>query len=411
MIRAGSRLSRAAHIPYETKHQLIIPKDHPLTTVLIRTTHQKLLHAGPQHIQAHLQQRFKIVRGTNLVRKVARDCVNCRRKRARPTEQLMAPLPDYRFPQHRTDPFAATALDAAGPFFIKEGKAEEKRKAYFVLFTCLVYRAVHVEPLFTMSASSFLQAFDRFASRRGIPSRVVSDNGTNFTAAAAELKQLWKKEAKAHYQQERPMVQWDFLPPYAPHFGGAHERMVGATKTALYHTFKPSSAVSLEEYLTALTVVEGILNSRPLTYVTADEDSQVPLTPADFLNTRPYRVSATLPQGAGKQTAWRRLQERLDHFWGRFVKEMQPHLQKMTKWRLRGRDFREGDVVVFLENNNRGVWPLGRVTGVISSSDGVVRKLRVLSGGSVHERAVERVMLLLPEEGESKADLEVGRGH
>ncbi len=403
LIRAGSRLQKMEHLPYSVKFPIIIPKDHPFTRLLIEATHRKLLHAGSQHTLNNIQQQYKIVRGTNLVRGVVKGCIICRRKRARPTTQLMAPLPDFRLPQHRVDPFSATALDAAGPFYMKETKGGDIKKVYFALFTCLVYRAVHLEPLFTMSAASFLQAFDRFCARRGVPARVISDNGTNFTAAAAEIKKLWKKAAREFYKEQRPQIQWDFLPPYAPHFGGVHERMVGATKTALYHVFRPNTAVPMENYITALAVVEGILNSRPLTYVSADDDAVDPLTPAHFLNTKEYRATALLPEGADRQSAWRQLQDRLDHFWNRFVTEMQPHLQKMTKWRLKGRSLRPGDVVVFLENNNRGVWPLGRILETREGTDGIVRRVKVLSAGTAHERAVERVMLLLPVESEADA--------
>ncbi len=409
LVRAGSRLQRAEHLPYDSRFPIIIPKDHPFTELLIEATHKRLLHAGSQHTTAELQQQFKIVRGNNLVRKVVRSCIICRRKRAKPTEQMMAPLPDFRFPQHRTDPYASTALDAAGPFFVREKKGGDTRKVYFVLFTCLVYRAVHLEPLFTMTAASFLQALDRFCARRGVPSRIVSDNGTNFTAAAAEVTGLWKKEARQLYQEKRPQINWEFLPPYAPHFGGVHERMIGATKSAMYHVFRPSTAITVENFLTALAVVEGILNSRPLTYVTADDDALTPLTPADFLNTKPYRATAVLPKGADRQSAWRQLQDRLDQLWRRFIKEMQPHLHRTSKRRLRGRNLQPGDVVVFLEKDNRGVWPLGRILAVRESADGVVRRIKVLSAGTAHERAVERVMLLLPvTKGAEEAGQETG---
>ncbi len=408
LIRASSRLQRMEHLSYENRFPIILPKDHPFTTLLIEATHRRLLHTGSQHTLAEIQQKYKIIRGMNLVRKTVRSCITCRRKRAKPTTQLMAPLPDFRFPQHRTDPFAATALDAAGPFYTRENKGDGTKKVYFALFTCLVYRAVHLEPLFSMTAASFLQALDRFCARRGVPARVISDNGTNFTAAAAEIAKLWRKENKDYFRQQRPNINWEFLPPYAPHFGGVHERMIGATKTALYHVFKPNTAVPVESYMTALVVVEGILNSRPLTYVSADDDAVNPLTPAHFLNTQPYRATAKLPGEASRQSAWRQLQDRLDHFWRRFTQEMRPHLQKMTKWRLQGRNLQEGDVVVFLENNDRGVWPLGRILHVREGVDGVVRRVTVLSAGTAYERAVERVMLLLPAEEAGAAGPEAG---
>ena len=407
MLRTDSRLRDAANLEYEEKFQLLLPKDHPLLPLLIRKAHEELKHAGPQHVTTHLRKNYWILQGTGVVRKVVRECIMCKRQRAKPQQQQMAPLPDFRFPDERVDPFSATAVDAAGPFRVGNDKKDSK-KAYFVLFTCLAYRAIHLEPIFSMTSTSFLRALDRFTARRGVPEKIVSDNGTNFTAAAAELKQLWSAQAKKEYQEKRPEIQWQFLPPYAPHFGGAHERLIAAVKKALYHTFRPGQVIAVEDFVTALAVVEGILNSRPLTYLTSNEDAINPLTPADFLNTKAYRQVATLPEGTSRQSAWRRMQERLDHFWKRFVTEVAPYLQQATKWRLKGRNLQVGDVVVFLEQDKRGIWPLGRIHKTEKSRDGLVRKVEVLSNGTIYKRAIGRVMLLVParegDEHDNKED-------
>ncbi len=404
IIRAGSRLTQVKHIDYEAKHQVVLHKKHPLTRALIRHIHEHQLHAGPQHVWARLLQRFWILQGSNTVRMVTRTCIECKKRKARPTTQLMAPLPAYRFPEERADPFAATALDAAGPFLLKE--KDGTKKIYLVLFTCMIYRAVHLEPLYAMSAASFLQALDRFTARRGVPDRIVSDNGTNFTAAAAEIRRLCRE--KQAVEEKKPEITWHFLPPYSPHFGGVHERMIQATKAALFHAFKPNQAVTIETFTTALTVVEGILNSRPLTYVSNNVDVPEPITPAHFLNVRPYRQTAELPDTRAKQSAWRKLQDRLDHFWRRFLDEMTPHLQIISKWRMKTRNFKEGDVVIFLEKKRRGVWPLGKVTKALPSDDGLVRKVHVQAKGNTYVRAVEKVMLLLPdqEDAEEKRERE-----
>ncbi len=194
MLRTDSRLKHAAHLEYEEKFQLLLPKDHPMVPPLIRKSHLELKHAGPQHVATHLRRKYWILQGTGVVRRVVRECIQCRRQRAKPQVQQMAPLPDFRFPEKRVDPFSTTAADAAGPFRMGKDR-RDSTKVYFVLFTCLAFRAVHLEPLFSMTATSFLQALDRFTARRGVPEKIVSDNGTNFTAAAAELKQLWSKQA------------------------------------------------------------------------------------------------------------------------------------------------------------------------------------------------------------------------
>ena len=60
-------------------------------------------------------------------------------------------------------------------------KKQEKR--YGCLFTCLVTGAVHLEVAFSLSTDSFVMCLRRFIARRGKPTVIYSDNGTNFVGA------------------------------------------------------------------------------------------------------------------------------------------------------------------------------------------------------------------------------------
>ena len=48
-------------------------------------------------------------------------------------------------------------------------------------------RAVHIEMCHSLDADSFLNSVMRFASRRGQPTLIQCDNGTNFVGGSAEL--------------------------------------------------------------------------------------------------------------------------------------------------------------------------------------------------------------------------------
>ena len=73
-----------------------------------------------------------------------------------------------------------------------------------------------------------------------------------------------------------------FNPPAAPHFGGAHEIMVKAAKKAIYAVLS-NSDVNDEELITIFTGAESLINSRLLTYQSADVRDLIPLTPNHFL--------------------------------------------------------------------------------------------------------------------------------
>ena len=49
---------------------------------------------------------------------------------------------------------------------------------------------MHLEMAWGLDTDTFLKAFARFTSRRGVPMEVISDRGTNFVGAVSELKKL-----------------------------------------------------------------------------------------------------------------------------------------------------------------------------------------------------------------------------
>ena len=102
--------------------------------------------------------------------------------------------------------------------------------------------------------------------------------------AANELRDLVKRldQDKIRRSTVSKSVKWNFNPPGAPHFGGAHEIMVKAAKKTIYAVLS-SSEVTDEELITVCTGAESLLNSRPLTYQSADPKDDVPLTPNHFL--------------------------------------------------------------------------------------------------------------------------------
>ncbi|GFY28737.1 integrase catalytic domain-containing protein [Trichonephila clavipes] len=73
-------------------------------------------------------------------------------------------------------------VDLAGPLHLKD-----RRKGWVVLFTCAVFHAVHFELITSLSTAAFLQSLRRFISRRGRPTIIYSDNGTNFVGSNSAL--------------------------------------------------------------------------------------------------------------------------------------------------------------------------------------------------------------------------------
>ena len=94
-IRVGGRI-RHAPIPFDAIHLMILPRDHPVSTFIVRYYHEYLGHAGREHVLSTLRQRFWLLQGRTLVRQVLRKCVSCRKRNEAPMQQFMADLPKER---------------------------------------------------------------------------------------------------------------------------------------------------------------------------------------------------------------------------------------------------------------------------------------------------------------------------
>lgn len=87
-------------------------------------------------------------------------------------------------------------------------------------------------------------------------------------------------------------MRFQFNPPNAPHFGGVWEREVKSAKEGLQAALGDQS-VAEPVYQTVLAEIEGILNSKPLGYVSSDVADVDPMTPNMLLM---GRLDPSLPQ-------------------------------------------------------------------------------------------------------------------
>ena len=121
----------------------------------------------------------------------------------------MASLPAERF--DTTRPFNSTGIDMFGPLHVKRFRRTEKR--YGMLATCMATRAVHLEVVYSLDTDSCIMGLRRFFARRGKPSALFSDNGTNFVGSQRELKaELRAMEKKIAERLGAFEVDWHFNP-------------------------------------------------------------------------------------------------------------------------------------------------------------------------------------------------------
>ena len=137
-----------------------------------------------------------------------------------------------------------------------------------------------MEVAFSLSTDSFILCLRRFIARRGKPTVIYSDNGTNFVGVDRELRECiddWNQDMIGRVLSQEG-VQWAFNPPAAPHMGGVWERLVRSCKKALDVVIR-NQVLTDELLLTAIAEVGW----RPLIEVSSDDDELEALTPNHFI--------------------------------------------------------------------------------------------------------------------------------
>ena len=189
LIKVGGRIRRA-NIPAESKHQIILSKNHHGIQLILRNIHEKNLDVGRDTL-AISRQHYWIPPCRGLIRSILRNCVKCINERATPQNNLIGDVPKERV-SIGDKPFLNRGIDYFGPYHVKMNKRTRSNsgtaKSYGVLFTCLTTRAVHIELAKDLSTDAFILTLCRFLSRRRNVQVIRSNNGTNFVGANKELK-------------------------------------------------------------------------------------------------------------------------------------------------------------------------------------------------------------------------------
>lgn len=172
----------------------------------------------------------------------------------------------------------------------------------------------------------------------------------------------------------------------APWWGRVFERMVKSIKRCLRKVVG-QVRYSFDELNTAIVEIEGIINSRPISYLDSG-DIEEPLTPSHLLvghrilnlpdnryfeeGDEDFKVSDEVLQRRAKY-----LSSVLNHFWKRWSKEYLLELRDTNRQKhsvSSSLTKRVGDIVLVHDQDHpRGLWKMAKIHGLITGKDGVTR--------------------------------------
>lgn len=262
---------------------------------------------------------------------------------------------------------------------------------------CFSTSVVHLELATDYSAQGFIAAYKRFTSRCGLCSSLISDYGTNFVGADAELRRMFNAASQELIDIANDLAssgtEWRFNPPAAPHFGGKWE----AAKSVKFHLKRliGNSLFVYEEFTTLLIQIEAILNSHPLCPLSDDPNDLKALTPAHFLIGGSFSMipkPSLTETKSSRLSRWQILQQITQQFWHRWSREYLQRFQDVSKWKHPIQQINIGLLVLLIDERlPPAKWLLGRVTETHAGQDSLIRVVTVRTATSTVKRPIVKL--------------------
>ena len=340
------------------------------------------------------------------MKSVLRKCIICKRFQGKTLNPQETPdLPSFRLDFSYS--FCNVGLDYAGPLYVRHSARASAEKVYILLFTCATSRAVHLELVPDMKAPSFIRAFERFVSRKGVPSMIINDNFRTFKSSS--VKRYLSKQG----------IQQRYILPASPWWGGFYERLVRSVKLSLKKSLG-RSLLTYEQLETILCKSEFVINNRPLTYVSSD-DLEESLTPfyllfernVSYPNKRIY-LDQSIPrteEDIKRKTTY--MKKLISNHWKSFQRHYVNELRQHHSYKKNSKKSQPpviGDVVLIRDDTPlpRQRWRLGKITEHIVGRDNAIRGVKLTvsseSGNQVCYRPIQKIIPLEVTDEQNKVD-------
>ena len=176
-IRCRERLKKPP-MKYDAKYPIILPKNSKFTELVIKHYHKLVLRNDVRETLNQIRTKFRITKTRNYIRRIIKKCVICNCHERSPFQYPAPPdLPSYRLSDKSA--FTYSAVDYAGPLYVNNiyGKLQTF-KFWIVLFTCASTRCIYPDLFPDCSSSSCVRVIKMFFAARGVPTMIISDNGS-----------------------------------------------------------------------------------------------------------------------------------------------------------------------------------------------------------------------------------------
>jgi hypothetical protein len=387
MMRVASRAQLQPDMSLASKFPIWFPKKTWVGRLILRHEHNRR-HSKTTRLAQECMSRFYCNGFTQVIKEVCRSCVTCQKKYALPGEQIMGQIPDRRLGSLK--PFSLVSMDACGHWKVKI--LNSSMKVWVLVLTCLQTKAVHLEVMEGLKTEEVINALERAVARRGVFEEIHADNFSSFVATKTILsheQEVRRPEGMEDLDWDmikdrvsEGVWKWTFSKPYSSEGNGVAEAMVKLTKDAMYTAFRHID-VRLNEFRTIVTKAEARVNSRPIaTFSPSDDWENIQILTPMHYNIGQFGGEAA-PQASETSLInlpdrWNLVQKHSAKYAKIWKQGWAATLLGNHKWASMVKEMSIGDIVIVIdEDGKRHDWPLGIVTALTRSGDGVVRAVSV----------------------------------
>ena len=327
-----------------------------------------------------------IIQGMSLFRELGDDCTKCAKLRRKYLDISEGPIADEQLIV--APPFWVAMVDIFGPCYIYvPGHSMKTRnrkvvdvKCYVLVFVCPTTKMTNLQVIESKSADGVVEGINRLGCETGFPSFVLADQDSGILKVMKEAEVNLKNLEMILYKERG--IKFRTCPVSGHNYHGGVERRIKSVQDCLEKIDVANMRLHATGLQTLLKLIENDLNNLPLGYSYSRDSDNSPLLKLIFpnmlkigrLNTRAMDGPIRMPASPGE------LMEKIDKGYSAFFKiwntTMIPKLMRMHKWFDNKSQLVVGDIVHFrkVENELSSKWTVGKVTDVIKSKDGLVRR-------------------------------------
>ena len=308
VIRVQSKLQKLRSA-YGQKCPILMSKTCPVSKSVVYDAHNSVRHGGIYRTLALVRKSFWITRAYVLVKQTINQCIMCKRLNGRSLKLTQNAYKDYRVNPDCV-PFRNIFIDHCGPFQVKNSVGV-KENCYILVVTCLWSRGVNLILSRSLDKEIFVRALQLHVFEFGIPSLIVSDNGSQIVAGVDQTVNFLNDPETLEYLQQNNINNLEFkpYPAGASQLGAVVESMVKMVKKMIQSSVR-NNVLLYDEFDFLISEVKMLINKRPLCFkhlLASDhlnEDTLEPLTPEIIIKGYEVPCVNVIPELHGNLDDW-----------------------------------------------------------------------------------------------------------